>query len=829
MKKLYIIIYLFLLFSLKVHSQSASNNVGVKLFFEKAYLHTDREIYIGGETLWFSAFLVNAQNNSFTNSSNTLYVELISTSKNNNAEVVDKKIIRIEQGKGAGDFKLQDSISSGSYTLRAWTNWMRNFGDQFIFEKEIKILNSFEIKAGDGNTKKKNAIKTTPSNHTETKQSFKENIQFFPEGGSMLENAPSIVAFKAVNANGNNLGVEGVITNKSGETIAKLSSQNGKGIFFIQPEVTQIYTASGVYSNGQKFSATLPKVLSNGYSIRVVEKDSLINVYINQTNEGEKEVLLTGKTRGKTYFSTQFLAKDLLSLVQIPKKDFPEGIMAITLYDNKGRPNCERLVYIDKKETPKITITTDKAIYNLKEKVTLNIKSVDSKNNPIPAVISLAALDAKLIPANQINIMSYLLLESELKGKIENPTQYFDKNNPDRFKQLNLLLLTQGWRDFLWRRLADEQIKISNVAEKGITVKGNVNQTFSGKPISNSNITLFANNAKGNKLFSGKTDSTGVYHIYGLEIYGYQVIKISSADDKGKKNGYLQVDSLYKGTSLLNKTKNQLDTVLFDQKIAKEMTFRNQKKVSITDTIQLSEVKINGDKNTRLFGDVAGGFGYPDESFTVTSKDFDFTNLGHYLLYKSKQAVEKTDVEDPGKSRIVFPFFGKNLQPLIIVNGKELPFTADDPQEVKDNYYSTYYSIPMNKVEKVVIKHLVGGNKLSLGAESEMSEISKERDVFIIYLTLKPGAIDRKNVHTINEQVDGYYETRLFYNPVSGNTSNPNQNTTIYWKPNIFTNENGEAQVSFYNTDTKSMVNITAEGLTFNGIPVVSKAVFEVK
>jgi hypothetical protein len=197
-----------------------------------------------------------------------------------------------------------------------------------------------------------------------------------------------------------------------------------------------------------------------------------------------------------------------------------------------------------------------------------------------------------------------------------------------------------------------------------------VKQSFSEKAIADADITFFSNGAKGDKLFATKTDSAGIYNLDGLVIYGTQTIKLTSTDNKGKNLGWIQIDSSFKDITPAKALVKTIDTIFSDTTLAKEMAIRHLKKTSIKDTINLQEVKINGNRNTRLFGDVAGSFGYPEESFTVTPNDYDFANLKHYLLFKSKQAVEKNDTTDPGRSRVVFPFFGKNIQPLIVVNGK---------------------------------------------------------------------------------------------------------------------------------------------------------------
>ena len=154
---------------------------------EKVYLHTDRNIYYPGDDIWFKAYLINAADRSLSVQSRSLHVELISPS----SKIIMSRIIRLEAGLGNGDFKLPDNLDSGRYRISAYTNYMRNFGDQLFFNKNITIINpSDSINAiSDSVNYKKNKIE----------------ISFFPEGGSLVDNVSSVVAFKAVNAIGKRL------------------------------------------------------------------------------------------------------------------------------------------------------------------------------------------------------------------------------------------------------------------------------------------------------------------------------------------------------------------------------------------------------------------------------------------------------------------------------------------------------------------------------------------------------------------------------------------------------------------------------------------------
>ena len=223
------------------------------------------------------------------------------------------------------------------------------------------------------------------------------------------------------------------------------------------------------------------------------------------------------------------------------------------------------------------------------------------------------------------------------------------------------------------------------------------------------------------------------------------------------------MDSIFKEATFKNPVKKSTDitkNLAFVTELMKRS--QNMRKVNITDNVSLNEVKVKSGKLTRLFGDLISDFGYKPEVFDVTAGDYDFTDLKHYIQFKSNQGREIEEAANPGLARLVFPYMGKNLQPRLVVNGKELPFTENDFQELRDNYYNTYYAIKMNKVEKVVIKHLVGGNQLGFDEEAAMSKVSGVRDIFVIYLTLKSDSLAPQWNSIMNENVSSYYQARKF-------------------------------------------------------------------
>ena len=150
------------------------------------------------------------------------------------------------------------------------------------------------------------------------------------------------------------------------------------------------------------------------------------------------------------------------------------------------------------------------------------------------------------------------------------------------------------------------------------------------------------------------------------------------------------MDSIFKEATFKNSAKKTTDSTKNLAPVTELMKRSlNMRKVSISDTVSFNDLKVKSGKLIRLFGDLTSDLGYKPEVFDVTAADFNFTDLKHYIMYKSNQVREIEEPANPGVARLVFPYMGKNLQPRFIVNGKEFPFTDRDPQEIRDHFYNT--------------------------------------------------------------------------------------------------------------------------------------------
>lgn len=818
-----------------------------KLLFEKAYLHTDRDEYTQGDTLWFKAYLVNGQNNQLVSSSGNLYVELIAP---DSAKIIQREIIRLDNGSGNGDMEIGDSLPAGKYKLRAYTNWMRNFGDNFIFSKDITVLGVQTTSLTSAN----GPAKSIPAKTTIAPALLPAAapvVRFYPEGGSLVEGLSSIVAVKAEDVYGNGIPAKGSIISSAGDTVSHFNCDTlGMGLFAMLPVGGQSYRAE-LFANGapkQPASANtfnLPAALSKGPVLHIRQTDSLVQVIVqtNDTLAGKPVYVLVAKHNGTTMLNQSLPINGPQLLARIASSSLPEGISAITLYDAKGKPQCERLVYIHHvNNAAKTTIVTNKKAYKPKEQVTVQINAEAGAN------LSMAVVDAGITPQQQDDIASYLLLKSEIKGNIEHAYRYSDTTNLNRAKQMDLLLMTQGWRDFIWRRLADTAIRISYAAENGITVSGKIRDEVLNKMLPGLNVSLFANGAKGNKIFSAVTDSSGRFNIGGIMLYGKQYVKLGSVNSLGKEKGSFMLDTLLPLpiSPIIARHYAQPQTGADSAAItAIEKRAEKIKSANIGGITKLKEVTIKTRQKTQVHnGSILTAWG-PDQVFTIKPQDEQYKTLEWYLLQNAKGAMQGMTYQYTG---VVFSgidtaqhvlasmqgpsitYVGKNtaIPPNIFINGRELYM---DERTQAEAYRTAYFNMPINKIKSIVLKHMVG-TLHGLSAAGTAMPVAAEMitvDRYLLYLTMDENAmID--NPGALTPEITGYYEARNFYKPLPGaKTSLADYRSTIHWEPNIKTDATGKATVSFYNAAPQANIRIMVEGITTGGTPVSTIANYEVK
>ncbi len=798
---------------------------------EKVYLHVDRDSYYPGDDIWFKAYLIDASDKVLSGHSNNLHVELISP----DLKIIDSRVVRLDNGLGNGDFHLSEKLQSGRYRLRAYTNYMRNSGDQLFFNKDITVINSEDaLKAFSDST-----------NYTRNKL----EISFFPEGGSLVDNVISVVAFKAVDTHGAGCDVAGEIYSSTGEIVSTFkSTRRGMGSFSLNPLPGLRYYAITKNQDMDLTRYYIPKSFSTGIVLSISKNqvgEMLLTFKISPETLHlvlDHDLSLSVSARNTAFKIYSFRMNSLNSSLHIPTDDLPEGIVMLTLSGLDNIPLCERLVYIQANEDVKINLETNRAVYNQRDSVSLKISLLVNSRIPQDAFLSLSAAENIFTEKSSVfpsTISSWFLLESDVHGPVEDPSYYFDPSNEDRFKDLDLLLLTQGWRDFQWK------YKDMNFQpEYGFTISGRVRKKFADVPLNNSKVNLAIFKSGKPLICSIPIDSSGKFCLKGVDMTGSAKLIASVTGDKDNLKGWLLLDSSrYTPAEVrmdINHTKfirnndhslNDNQMISEDQLNKKNLhTFiqyaeiKNsiRKKYKLSDTIAVGEVNIIAVRHDEPESARARSrrylMGSPDRELVITP-DLQslYNNVFHLIDFRYLNPFK-------GPQRL-----GHRMKhPLYMIDGSPVP--ESEVRALPISWVERIDVIDENVASLEAVRTIVayeGTDSLGKGgygySDGAISIILKDdKDI-----------VNNSVFHSVNVKFSGFDEPRIFYSPRHHtkleSDYKPDLRTTLFWEPNIKVENNKDFFLNYFNADNPSKVKVIVEGITTAGIPVTGKIEYEVR
>jgi hypothetical protein len=435
------------------------------------------------------------------------------------------------------------------------------------------------------------------------------------------------------------------------------------------------------------------------------------------------------------------------------------------------------------------------------------VSSKTKTEDAVPASFSLSSMDVNGVDDAKdyaSNISSYFLMESDIRGNINNPGYYFDASNPRRLANLDLLLLTQGWRDFLWKKIPKEYEELTYKPEKGFNISGSVTQLFGDKPKPNNtvNLTLFS----GGRMdgFNTLTDSIGVFEFETMVFMGESKVILKAINKRGKGAGKIELDALSKPSMPVDFKMNSFNKMT-DINTLKESVYKKYVLNGIAPENVLDEVEIIAKKKNYL-----GKYGLVEFTYEAGKNESIHTDI--YQLIQSEIPGVQIVTNSDGDQLLQFMRFGSPA--LIIINDVPIltPIELDAilPNEVaKINAYKT---------------------------QTTMFGSQGANGVIDIYLKKGAAIKSTKEVfHSITEKIEGFYDARIFYSTDPNKPSIDDDHTllavrnTLYWNPYIHPDETGESKVSYYNSEVQTNVKITLEGLTATGIPVVVKTQYAIE
>lgn len=415
---------------------------------EKSYIISDQDVYLPGETLWFSLY-VSAYGKPSTLSA-LVYTQLLDSVGN----PLLKQKGELKDGHAYGQFDLPDSLAPGWYHLRCFTSWMLNEGKPSAYDKLIRLLplpDSLSKRSAPAPD-----VKPATSAPAPRQSTSRYHIHFFPEGGNLVDSCMAKVAFIATDSFGRPAYVTLQLLNDRDSVYVRAHTlHDGMGSFLIYPSLRLSLRAVVRYLNKETDTATLPTIQPEGISLRVSQEDQdkiQLNINCHHPFKDNHVVLAAFQQSGKIVTYGIWIEKGLNEFT-LEKKMFDKGILRLTILDAHGLPLAERLVFNDGSASTSINVAggATAGLTLLRKGDSLSI----STGRPIKGHFTIDIKEPTLSPedSNADDIHSYLWLSSELSSRVPRPTYYFQNQSDSLKEQLDLVMLTYGWRNFTWAQV----------------------------------------------------------------------------------------------------------------------------------------------------------------------------------------------------------------------------------------------------------------------------------------------------------------------------------------------------------------------------------------
>jgi len=818
-KKLKLLAFVFLLTSTSIafaqsnslilnRNINALQQYATKYPIEKVHLHLDRPWYGLGDTIWFKAYTVIGSNHQLSALSGVLYTELISA----NDTILQRLTLQLNQGTCMGEFVLPYTYKSGTFRIRAYTNWMRNDSSAYFYDQKI-IIGGINPQPDQPTVAKPNS----PANNVLQNHAENPDVQFFPEGGYLVNGLRSKIAFKAINKDGFAANIQGVIIDEDNNELASFNTQHaGMGQFPLTPQPGKQYKAKITCADGSSYLLDLPKAKNEGFTLSVNNTTDSLYVTIAANDVLYKSNLdtafyLIAQSGGEHYFAAGGKLINHVFTANITKSRFPSGIARFTLFSQSGEPLNERIVFIQNPDMLNLAVTTEKESYTPKEKVKIGLAAKNEEAKAVTGTFSVAVTDETKVPVDEVSehtIFTDLLLTPELKGNIEKPNYYFINNNDKTRSDLDLLMLTQGYRRFEWKRiLADSNPPIKYQPETALSLSGTI-KTLSNKPIANGKIRLTS--VKDLFVTDTLSDANGNFTFANLYLNDTTKVVINAKKANGKDNIMIAIKSpSYPAIDKTAKTTvNYLSADLPEPVLtALKKTYITGQQQSLKNVIQLKEVKIKERRNLYFnpvysdnmkFSSNLNGPGNADQvvladkltrdgggklSDILQSKIFGLSWVGG-IPY----SLHTTHFHQPPLS-------------LFIEGGQASINELDDinPYDIYSievltsiSYLSVYGSNAPGGALIITMKH---GN-------DPVNNASIAVDGLITY------------------KFKGFYKAREFYSPkysLKDTARVTDDRKTMYWNPNIITDTDGKASFEYFNAGSPGVYRVVIEGIDGDG------------
>ena len=800
----YLIIVVFFIYNNANSQVTDKNNIDSTLTnfykqssFEKAYVHFDNSRYAAGQTIWYKSYLLSGFEPSLI--SKNFYIDWY----DDQGKLISSTISPINYCYSAGNFNVPEKYTGKFIQAIAYTIWMRNFDSVYFFKQKFPIISL--------NTKQEILVTTLPE----------ITVQFLPESGNLILNKQNIIAFKAVNQSGLPESIHGIIKNKEGDSITVFKSvHDGMGKFLFMPIANENYIAEWKDIIGITHQSKLPEAITEGINL-IIESGSLNRIFhIQRTNtvpESMKNILLVGQMNGKILFKANINLSDKESISStLPISKISSGILQLTVFDANKIPVCERLLFVKNNDyLINATIKVDTINTVKRGKNVIEIELADSSY----ANLSLAITNAELNSTPENTIASQLLLQGDLTGNIFKPAYYFGSNADSVSNNLDLLMLTNGWRRFKWNHILNNPVlnfpfakdsayqtligKVSDLSTRKNGRPASMNLIFSAKDSSENMLTI---PIQSDGIFSAKNvilyDTTKVFYtIDGINHSAKNKVLIDNDFYKVDPRIVLTTDSITTDTIGLSKF---------------QCLIEEQKRVErLKQKTTLQEVTVHAFERTRI-------------------KQLDGKYTKGIFSAQATAAFDMSTLENASHTLSIFDFLTGKVPGLVI--GNAIGGTATEGVVTyrggRPSFYLNERFIQTSQLPNINMGEVAYIKVFNAPFVGGMSENSANGSSFasgaaIAIYTKIGGELnnDKTKYNTSGmdyQMLAGYAPFKEFYSPSYAEKeqayNTKDLRTTLLWNPWInLDKSNQKTKIIFYNNDVTHSFRLILEGMDSKG------------
>ena len=784
--------------------------------------------------------------------SKVLYVELLSP----NGVVLKQLKLKVENGRASGSIPLVDvsteearalrgvmALPSGFYEVRAYTRTMLNFDDAGVFSRVFPVYETPKKEGDYSNPTMQRWDNPYDMQRPEEEKTKSLSVTFYPEGGNLVMGVANRIAFKAIGANGQGVEVSGSIDQDEQEPTILTTLHDGMGYFTFTP--TKKRHSAEFTFEGKKYSFRLPEPIDEGYALyvdnlRAGQLRGQLKGYAGCPDELLGVMLIN---KGMVcYFDTLSIQGGVV-LIDIPKEKLPTGVHQLTLFNAKGQVFAQRQLFVNNGiEAGAIHISTTASNYEPFAPVVLGVQTTAPDGNPMPATISLAVRDQQnLGTAYNDNLLTNLLLSSELKGYIHKPEYYFESNDATHTRALDLLMMTQGWTRYNWKQMSRvEPFYIKHYVEDGLVIDGCVLGRMKDTPIEGATVkmTLYSPDRSQKQESTVTTDKDGCFGFAVEEFYDKWDMFLSVTRNDKEIDCRIRLDrasrpavKAYTATDThLPQHIATLDTALYA--VEKDPFLQE-----VPDSIfLLDNVDVHGRKKYIDFltfkaynAEEDTEFHLDQGKYTYMVRDY-LNEKGYNIDYARYDGVIPETITTRDE------MIAWSLEQCPINNRRVFWYLHDEDSKWLKASYTPGFDIDMEDVKSIIVydspfeymalpfvkdalspEIIESLNKTTSGVDGALI-----RGLYVIDITMYPKGLRRSQVKGQRQTTfRGYTSGTEFYapeypdGPIKGDVD---YRRTLYWNPALTTDDNGQAEVLFYNNGYSKQFHISAEGITPQGI-----------